>query len=51
MRIAPRAAAQAVCKQRYLEFGCEGQGSKIKGATLSVMASRYAQGSLAQVVN
>jgi fructose-bisphosphate aldolase class II len=26
-----REAAKAVCKQRYLEFGCEGQGSKIKG--------------------
>ena len=46
-----RAAAQAICKQRYLEFGCEGQGAKIKGQTLSVMAGRYAAGQLAQVVN
>ncbi len=46
-----RAAAQALCKQRYLEFGCEGQGAKIKGRSLSVMAQRYAQGELAQVVN
>jgi len=46
-----RAAAQAVCKQRYQEFGCEGQGSKIKGQSLSVMAGRYAAGQLAQVVN
>jgi fructose-bisphosphate aldolase, class II len=46
-----RAAAQAVCKQRYLEFGCEGQGAKIKGHTLSVMAQRYAKGELVQVVN
>ena len=46
-----REAAKTICKQRYLEFGCEGQGGKIKGATLSVMASRYAQGQLAQVVN
>jgi fructose-bisphosphate aldolase class II len=46
-----RAAAQAVCKQRYLEFGCEGQGTKIKGHTLSVMAQRYAKGELVQVVN
>jgi fructose-bisphosphate aldolase class II len=45
-----RAAAQAICKQRYLEFGCEGQGAKIKGHTLSVMAQRYAQGELAQLV-
>ena len=46
-----RAAAQALCKQRYLEFGCEGQGSKIKGHSLSAMASKYAAGQLAQVVN
>ena len=46
-----RAAAQALCKQRYLEFGCEGQGAKIKGQTLSVMAAKYAAGELAQVVN
>jgi len=46
-----RAAAQAICKQRYLEFGCEGQGAKIKGHTLSVMAQRYAKGELAQVVH
>ena len=45
-----REAAKAVCKQRYLEFGCEGQGSKIKGDTLSVMAAKYAQGALAQKV-
>lgn len=45
------AAAQAICKQRYLEFGCEGQASKIKGHSLSDMAARYAQGALAQVVH
>ena len=45
-----RAAAQALCKQRYLEFGCEGQGAKIKGHALSVMAQRYAAGELAQQV-
>ena len=45
-----REAAKAVCKQRYLEFGCEGQGAKIKGETLSVMAARYASGELAQKV-
>lgn len=46
-----REAAKAICKQRYLEFGCEGQGAKIKGLPLSVMAERYARGELAQVVN
>ena len=29
-----REAAKQICKQRYLEFGCEGQGAKIKGAYL-----------------
>ena len=46
-----REAAKAVCKQRYLEFGCEGQGGKIKGFTLTVMAQKYVAGELAQVVN
>ncbi|MFM2263282.1 MAG: hypothetical protein RI959_1958, partial [Pseudomonadota bacterium] len=46
-----RAAAQAVCKQRYLEFGCEGQAGKIRGDSLVVVASRYANGELAQLVN
>lgn len=45
-----RAAAQALCKQRYLEFGCEGQGPKIKPVPLNVMAQRYEQGELAQAV-
>mgnify|MGYP000899812649 CR=1 FL=1 len=46
-----REAAKAVCKQRYLEFGCEGQGGKVKGVTLVDMAARYTKGELAQVVN
>ena len=45
-----REAAKAICKQRYLEFGCEGQGGKIKGIPLSEMAELYATGALAQVV-
>ena len=45
-----REAAKAVCKQRYLEFGCEGQGAKIKGIPMSVMAEKYAKGELAQQV-
>jgi len=45
-----REAAKAVCKQRYLEFGCEGQAAKIKGIALVDMARRYAAGELAQVV-
>jgi len=46
-----RAAAQALCKQRFLEFGCEGQAGKIKGHSLQVVASQYAAGQLTQVVN
>ncbi len=45
-----REAAKAVCKQRYIEFGCEGQAAKIKPLSLSVIAQRYAQGELAQQV-
>ena len=45
-----REAAKAVCKQRYLEFGCEGQAGKIKGITLVDMAAAYAAGQLAQKV-
>ena len=46
-----REAAKAVCKQRYLEFGCEGQAGKISGESLQVVAAKYARGELAQVVN
>ena len=45
-----RAAAKEICKQRYQEFGCAGQGSKIKPITLSVMATKYAKGELKQLV-
>jgi fructose-bisphosphate aldolase, class II len=45
-----REAAKQICKQRYLQFGCEGQGAKIKGEPLQVMAAKYAKGELAQVV-
>lgn len=45
-----REAAKQVCKQRYIEFGCEGQGAKIKGDSLQVVAARYAKGELAQAV-
>ena len=45
-----REAAKQICKQRFLEFGCEGQGAKIKGDSLSVVAAKYERGELAQVV-
>jgi fructose-bisphosphate aldolase, class II len=46
-----REAAKAICKQRYLEFGCEGQAGKVKPQGVALMASKYAQGELAQVVH
>jgi fructose-bisphosphate aldolase class II len=46
-----REAAKQVCKQRYLEFGCEGQGAKIQPLAMSEMARRYTAGTLAQLVN
>jgi fructose-bisphosphate aldolase class II len=46
-----RAAAQKICMQRYMEFGCEGQGAKIKAESLSVIAGKYASGAISQVVN
>ena len=46
-----REAAQAICKQRYIEFGCEGQAGKIKGESLQVVAAKYTRGELAQVVH
>jgi fructose-bisphosphate aldolase class II len=45
-----REAAKSICKQRYLEFGCEGQAGKIKLQTLLQVAQRYASGDLAQTV-
>ncbi len=45
-----REAAKQVCKQRYIEFGCEGQGARIKGETLQTVAAKYARGELAQKV-
>jgi len=45
-----REAAMKICKQRYIEFGCEGQAGKIKAVTMADMAKRYAAGELAQTV-
>jgi fructose-bisphosphate aldolase class II len=45
-----REAAYKICKQRYLEFGCEGQAPKIKPLPLADMARRYAGGDLRQLV-
>ena len=45
-----REAAKQICKQRYVQFGCEGQAGKIKAQTLVAVAARYASGELAQKV-
>ena len=45
-----REEAYKLCMSRYLAFGCEGQGAKIKPIGLSVMAAHYADGTLAQNV-
>ena len=46
-----REAAKAICKQRYEQFGCSGQGSKIQPLPLTAVARRYASGELSQVVH
>ena len=45
-----REAAKKIVLQRYREFGCEGQASKIKTRTLIDVAAAYARGELRQVV-
>jgi fructose-bisphosphate aldolase class II len=46
-----REAAKKICQQRYVEFGCSGQASKIKPMALAQVAQRYANGELSQLVN
>ena len=45
-----REAAKAICRQRYLQFGCEGRAGKIKAIPLTEVARNYAAGKLAQTV-
>jgi fructose-bisphosphate aldolase, class II len=45
-----REAARQICRQRYVEFGCEGQAGKILPQALASVARRYASGELAMVV-
>ena len=39
-----RAAAKAICKERYLQFGCEGQGGKIQPLPLMVGRAQVPDG-------
>jgi fructose-bisphosphate aldolase class II len=45
-----REAAMQLCRQRYLEFGCEGQAMKIKPISLEKMAKKYKAGDFVQIV-
>ncbi|MDE2397589.1 MAG: fructose-bisphosphate aldolase class II [Burkholderiales bacterium] len=45
-----REAAKQICRQRYVEFGCEGQAGKIKPVPLADIAKKYGSGALRQVV-
>jgi fructose-bisphosphate aldolase class II len=45
------AAARAICKQRYEQFGSAGQASKIRPLDLSRIAEKYKSGELAQTVH
>ena len=47
---AARKAAENLCRERYLAFGCEGQGAKIKPIPLEKIAALYADGTLHQHV-
>jgi len=46
-----RAAAKAICKQRYQQFGCAGQGSRIQPLPLTTIAHKYTTGELSQHVH
>jgi len=43
-----REATKKICKQRYVEFGCEGMAAKLVAQPLQKMAVRYRAGELAQ---
>jgi fructose-bisphosphate aldolase, class II len=44
-------AAKEICRQRYEQFGCAGQASKIMPVPLDRVAARYRAGELRQIVN
>jgi fructose-bisphosphate aldolase class II len=46
-----RAAAQAVCKARFLAFGCEGMADRLKPLALDALAAKYKKGELAPVIH
>jgi fructose-bisphosphate aldolase, class II len=46
-----REAAKQLCKLRYQQFGCAGQGSRLQPVALEKMAQRYRSGELSQHVH
>jgi fructose-bisphosphate aldolase class II len=44
-------AAKKICRQRYQQFGCEGQAGKISVVPLAKMAHKYQTGELSQHVH
>jgi fructose-bisphosphate aldolase class II len=46
-----REAARLVCRQRYQQFGCAGQASRLAPIALEAMARRYRSGELSQHVH
>ncbi|MGB2817816.1 MAG: class II fructose-bisphosphate aldolase [Burkholderiaceae bacterium] len=46
-----REAAKSICKQRYIQFGCEGQAGKIQPVSLTNVAHKYETGELSQHVH
>jgi fructose-bisphosphate aldolase class II len=46
-----RAAARKICKERYQQFGCEGQAARIQPLPLTMVAQKYNTGELSQHVH
>jgi len=46
-----RAAAKKICRERYQQFGCEGQAGRIQPVALDRIAHRYRTGELSQHVH
>jgi len=46
-----REAAKGICKQRYVQFGCEGQAGRIQPLALTTVAHKYQTGELSQHVH
>lgn len=45
-----REGAIAICKARFLAFGCEGQAAKVKPISMDKLVERYKRGEMEQIV-